>query len=263
MVIASTSTGNGRRLFGGVLTALLGLSSGALADPDLPAVELMLHHRPPYYMVQDAQPGGIVVAPVLQALSESGLRHFWTEVPPPRQLQAIRRSDAPVCGIGWFQTAERREFARFSRSLYTGLPMVVLTRADDARTQGYGNLEALFADPELTFGIRDGYAYGSVIDDLLDRSRPAIFSSDRDTAGMAALLLIGRFDYMLLADEEIDGVRRALRTDFARLRRLTFHDMPMGGTRHLMCSRAVPPAWIEQLERALPVATAGTRQDLR
>ncbi len=266
--MASMSTGWRRRLFGGVVALFLGFAPGASADTDwpasdLPAVELMLHQRPPYYTIQDAAPGGIVVAPVLTALSESGLRHFWTNVPPTRQLLAIRRSDTPVCGVGWFRTEEREGFARFSRPLYTDHPMVVLSRANDPRTATLDSLAAILADPGLTFGTRTGYAYGTVIDSMLERKRPSTFPSDRDSAGMAALLLVGLFDYMLLADEEIDSVRRALRTDFAQLQVRTFEDTPLGNSRHLMCSQAVPEAWIERLNRALPVTTADAEGDER
>ena len=258
--MASTSAGAHRRLLGGLLTTLLAFAPAVLANPDLPAVELMLHHRPPYYTVQDAEPGGIVVEPVLRALSDSGLRHFWTDIPPSRQLHAIQNGRMPVCGVGWFKTPERAGFAQFSRPLYTDLPMVVLTRADNEPIAGFDTLEALFADPDLTLGVRQGYAYGTVIDRLLDQNQPRVFPSDRDSAGMAALLLAGVFDYMMLASEEVDSVRFALRTDFSALQLQMFDDIPLGSSRHLMCSQAVPRAWIEQLDRALPMTSADVDQ---
>ena len=68
---------------------------------------------------------------------------------------------------------------------------------------------------------------------------------------MAAQLLLGRIDYMLMADEEVEAVRSALRTDFARLAQIRFEDMPEGQSRYLMCSRAVPSDWLERLNAAL------------
>lgn len=237
---------------------LLVWTSGAASQNALPAVVIMLHERPPYYTLADGQPAGIVVRPVVQALADSGLPHIWSDVPPPRQLNILRRTDTAACGVGWFRTPERETFARFSRLLYTDQPMVVLVRADDRRIGGFGDLASLIADPSLTFGTKTGYAYGTIIDELLERERPATVPSDRDSAGMAALLIYGQFDYMLLAREELNTVRAALRTDFGKLRVLQFPDMPLGNARYLMCNAAVPEAWIDRFDRALPMATVET-----
>ena len=229
----------------------------------LPTVELMLHQRPPYYVMERSDPSGLVVEPVLLALGESGLPHFWTDVPPPRQLSIIRRSERPACGIGWFRTPERLTFAQFTRALYTDLPLVVLSRADDAQVRNHDSLAALIANPNLRLGVRNGYAYGEYIDGLMSRFQPRTLPTDRESAGMAALMLINLFDYMLLAREEIDNVRRALRTDFASLAALEFDDIPPGANRYLMCSQSVPEEWIDRLNRALPVETAGAGVDSR
>jgi len=229
------------------ITVLLLLPPGLLAQP---ASEVQLHYqeRPPYYQTHGDGPQGLVIGPLRQALRVSGLPHRFESTPALRQLQLIEQGDALVCGIGWFQNPERAAKGRFSKPLYQDRPMAMLVREQLGWNHPRSMAEAL-GDVQARLLIKTGYSYGPAFDRLLAARQQPALTITGEMATTVRMLAGDRADWTPMAPEEIEA---ELASGTTGLRMLAFSDAPPGNRRYLYCNKAVPEAWLQKLDAALP-----------
>ncbi len=214
-------------------------------------LDIYYFSRPPYLVRNPLQPdvGGLVGERIARVLQQAGLEHAWKSLPPPRQLRLIRANTSPVCGAGWFRTAERERFARFSLPVYRDRPAGLLVRAADASRFRNMRIADVFADSGWRMGAKLGFSYGGAIDALLVRYNPPLLTTSADNTAMARMLAAGRFDYMIIAPEEaLILVRKLGKSQVAFV---PVAGMPPGNTRHLMCSRKVPDTLMRRIDRVI------------
>lgn len=228
-------------------------SATATAQP------LTLHYqeRPPYSQMRvDGGVGGLVADPAADALARAGIPFTWALTPSQRQLALIQGADSdPQCGVGWFRSDERAALGRFSAPLYRDRPLAALMRADLA-PPAETSAQALLADRRLRLLVKEGYSYGPRLDRQIAQSAshgPAPQRTSVDPPQMARMLASGRADWMIVAPEEAQSLAAP------GLRLVPLQDEPDGPTRHLYCSRAVPMAWMERIDRALSMRPAPPR----
>jgi polar amino acid transport system substrate-binding protein len=220
----------------------------ALLAPALAAQTLTLHYqeRPPYSSTApDGRMVGLLAAPALDALTRAGIDFRTAVTPSQRQLALIRSGHGLHCGLGWFRTPERALRGKFSRALYRDRPLGALVRAATGLAPSL-SASALLADPRYTLLVKDGYSYGSLLDDMLAHAAARIERTSVDPPQMSLMLRSGRADWMIVAPEE------AAVLGAPDLRLVRFDDVPYGPTRHLYCTDDVPDAWMARIDAALP-----------
>jgi len=240
-----------------VVLGLLALSPMAgdacAADVDPAAITLLVFERPPYY-TRDPDGGfsGVVAERAKEALTRAGIPFSWREMEPNGHMRTVEADRGPVCAVGWFRTPDRQEFALFSRPLYQDQAQVVLTRID-GNAANAGTLRELMRMPDLRLGAKLGYSYGPYVDDLIVEMDPLRTTVSQDDAGLARMLIRGRFDYTIVAFEEAGAIIDSFGEAGKDLMALSLRDVPPGNTRHLACSRSVGEDTIKRIDAALAV----------
>lgn len=227
---------------------VLGTAQAAVGTDSLP-LRLLYQERPPYTSLK---PGGVLegllVTPVQQALSRTGIVARWEQTPSQRQLLLVQTGQEPVCALGWFRNPEREKLGHFSRPLYRDLPMGGLVRADVAMADGQP-LQTMLASPLLTVLTKDGFSYGADIDRWLTQQPGRRVSTGSEPTQLVRMLLAGRADLMLVAPEE--GRLLMELTATGQLRMVRFSDVAAGLDRHLYCNFSVGPDVLRRLDREL------------
>jgi len=234
------------------ISALAGLAllwaAAAQADP---AFTLYYHERPPYSAKQaDGSVRGFLADIADKAMKAAGIAYRWEDLPSARQLEVIKRNNAPACALGWFKRPDREAFAKFTLPIYHDLPTIVVARSDDARFSDTPTLDALFQDKSLLLLTKTGYSYGAEIDAKIQSEAPNLRRDPSDNHTMLVMVGRKRVDYMIMAEEEAKDllVDPELKQSVA-----VYHlgDAPPGELRYLMCSRSVPDDVIARINKAI------------
>jgi polar amino acid transport system substrate-binding protein len=231
------------------------LVPGAAADD--PPLTILFHVRPPYSELgAPAGVKGLLIAPVVGAMTKAEVSATWTEMPPARQTEEIRRATGAVCGLGWFKRPEREEFALFVGPIYQDRPTVAVARKDDARFAAPAMLQKLFADHSAKLIVKTGYSYGATIDAWLQRARPDTEESAGTNEAILNMIANGRRDYAMMAAEEAEYLLQRDAPLSAILRVVQLDDAPEGEHRYLMCSKTTPADLVARLNAALTDAAS-------
>lgn len=226
------------------------MASGAAWAQSLAPLQIHYQARPPYSRAGTGGAVGLLADPLAVALQRAGIAFSWVETPSRRQLSLIQSGQGLDCGLGWFRSPEREALGKFSRSIYQDRPFVALTRRDDGVAPDQ-TLAGLLAAGQPRLLVKDGYSYGAAVDALLAQHPAAVQRTSAESAQMVRMIDAGRAGWMLVAPEEAGELLEQLPTAAAHLKLIPIAAMPVGNTRHLYCSRAVPDAVIEQIDRAL------------
>ncbi len=236
-----------------LLAGLFGLALAAGdAAADEPSLTILFHVRPPYSELgAPAGVKGLLVSPIIRAMSQANLSAQWVEMPPARQTEEIKRAERPVCGLGWFKRPEREDFAVFTAPIYQDKPSVVVARKDDARFKSPATLQFLFADRSAKLIVKTGYSYGAVIDAWILRQQPDAEETAVGNEAMLNMIANGRRDYVIMAAEEAEYLLKRDAPLGEKLQAVTLTDAPAGEQRYLMCSKATPADTLARLNEAL------------
>ncbi len=229
--------------------ALLAWAGAARADDEL---ILYYHERVPYSAKQpDGSVHGITADIITQAMSVAGIPYRWEESPSARQMEVIKRDEAPGCGLGWFKRPDREAFAKFSAAIYRDLPTIVVARGKDTRFAGTPSIETLFADKSLTLLTKTGYSYGAALDAKIADQKPNTRVDASDNRIQLNMVRRERVDYMIMAEEEAKDLLS--QPEFADAGLAIYHlaNPPAGEYRYLMCSKSVPDAVIARINQAI------------
>jgi len=212
-------------------------------------LRLLYQERPPYSaQLAGGAVGGLLAAPVQQALARAGIVARWELTPSQRQLLLVQTGQEPVCALGWFRNPEREKLGRFSRPLYSDLPMGGLVRADVALLDGQ-SLQSLLASPLVSVLTKEGFSYGAEIDRWLAQLPGRRVSTGSEPLQLTRMLLAGRADMLLVAPEE--GQLLIASVPPGQLRMVRFSDVGPGLDRHLYCNFSVAPELLRRLDREL------------
>lgn len=217
-----------------------------------PHITILFHVRPPYaYFEPNRQVTGILVAPVSAALAKAGIGVDWSEMPPARQTEEIKRAKDSVCALGWFRRPEREAFASFTDPIYRDRPTIIVARIDDARFADGMSLEDSFRDASRTLIVKSGYSYGAAIDGWIKSLQPHAEISSGANELLLGMVAHARVDYAIMAPEEAGDLLGTTAELGASLHAVRLSDAPDGELRYLMCSKATPAALILQFNQAL------------
>ncbi|CCQ73602.1 ABC transporter substrate-binding protein [Magnetospira sp. QH-2] len=241
-----------KRPFALVLLVLVAASlSASVWAADKP-LKVLIFERAPYY-VQELDGGftGKVATPIAEAFEKAALPFKWKIMAANRHLKTIQKNREPVCAAGWFKNPEREAFGKYTEAVYQDAPQVALVRADNVTALKMKSVEALLSNKALTMGRKLGFSYGPYVDPLLKKYDLAAVTSSQDNVGMIRMLLGQRFDYMIVSAEEAEELIHMLGVAGNDIALLQLEDMPPGGKRYLICSKATDDDHIRRLNAAL------------
>ncbi|WP_119300907.1 substrate-binding periplasmic protein [Dongia deserti] len=222
------------------------------AAADQSRITILFHVRPPYALQESGDHvTGILVDPVAAALAKAGIGADWSEMPPARQTEEIKRAKEPVCGLGWFKRPERESFALFSEPIYQDQPTIIVARRNDVRFSDGMSLQDNFRDAARMLIVKTGYSYGAAIDGWIKALQPRAETSSGSNELLLGMVAQARVDYAIMAPEEAQDLLGTKPALGASLRTVRLSDAPDGELRHLMCSRATPLELIARINDAL------------
>jgi uncharacterized protein (TIGR02285 family) len=231
-----------------VIAAGLGLCVCAYAQAQAP-ITLYYNERPPYLMSQsDGSVLGLTATPAVNAFKKANIPFVWKKMPASRQLRTIQGNGAAECTVGWFKTAKREKFAKYTKAIYQDKPTVAIVRDEIAIPSGTG-LESLLAERKLRLLVKANYSYGPYIDGLLTRLHAPVSATVAENATMVHMLKMGRADMMFMAEEEALELLPTLAHGGLKL--LRFSDVPSGEKRYILCSKKVPDEIISRLNQQI------------
>ena len=227
---------------------------GGLPDPLPPLgddIILYYHERNPYYVTTGNQATGLFADRAAEAFEKAGIGYQWRETPAKRQLDQIRWNICRACAVGWFKTAERETFARFTRPIYQDRPMVAITRADNERLMSGRSLDTALAGRTLILLRKDGYSYGAYLDEKIKKHNPRQVITSAGNLSMLKMIQAHRADYFFITEEEARAVLTYSGLPAYEFKYIRFTDMPVGNKRYIMCSNRVESEIMDRLNRAI------------
>jgi uncharacterized protein (TIGR02285 family) len=228
-------------------------SAGAApqAETAAPALTVAWRNKPPLHYMENGEEKGILLLRARQVFATAGLTTHFVEEPAKRIWNNFTIGTRNYCSFGWYRIPEREPLVQFSTVFHSDPPHTLLVSPEAvAQVQAHKTLESLLSDPTLTLGVVDGVSYGPELDALIKRSHNMIARSTvapmvmaRMVAGhRASFMLIDRDDWEYLKDKE-DGVQS--------LKQMDLREMPAGLNRYIVCSKDVPQAVMQRIDKAI------------
>ena len=216
-------------------------------------INVAYSERPPYMVTMpDGAPSGLTGTPTANAFKAAGIPVNWRNVPTNRQLLMLHDPKALNCAVGWFWTAERDGYAKFTKPIYRDKDWMVLANTALA-ARGDTSLHELLQRPETRIIVKDNYSYGAELDKLLAPRKTNLAISTAAAGRMVQSVSKNVVDMMFVSEDEGNYIMAHHPADETRnLRLLHFKDMPRGPERHIMCSKSVPDDVINRLNKAIP-----------
>lgn len=228
------------------ISASLVIGIAQAAEP----VTLLFNERPPYLMVNsDGSASGLTGSPAAKAFKAAGIPVNWTQLSTKRQIQTLTENASMSCAIGWFQTKDRERFAKFTKAIYRDKPFVVIAPNAVNFDEGVTLIRAI-ANKEMRVLLKEGFSYGD-IDPLLTKAKATIIVNSGEVIELMQMIKARRADMMFAAQEEANYLIENAGYKKSDFKIISFSDMPVGKTRHIMCSKKVPDELIAKLNTAI------------
>jgi len=163
----------------------------------------------------------------------------------------LAKNRGAICSTGWFKTTKRQAYAKFSKPFYQGNGTGAMVRKDHTEVLLHKSFADLLADNNLTVGIRRGWSYGKFFDDLLVKHNTKKVVHNQTNDGSVAMLMAGRFDYLLSSVDTADYLMGSVDGGKKKLQMLSMTDAPPGELRYIMCSKNVSDGIMSRLNTAI------------
>ena len=207
---------------------------------------------PPYYYTNTQQkPDGFLLHLTQRIMNKAGCECSYISMPSKRILHTVKKGGS-FASIGWFKTAQREKFAKFSLPIYENKPIVLLVRHENSKLFAkYSTLEELLAQKKFKTGFVAGHSMGGYIDYLLEKYPESFHALSGTTQQLVKMLHDGRIDFCLLAPVEIPKIIK--RSDYKEddFYFMSMADIIKGNTRHLIFSKDVSDATIIKINAAI------------
>lgn len=235
------------------LGALLSAGCACLLMCDAQAnepVTLLFNERPPYLMLNsDGSASGLTGTPAANVFKAAGVTVNWATLSTKRQIQTLTENASMSCAIGWFQTKEREAFAKFSKAIYRDRPFVAIAASSINFAEGI-TLAQTLANRDTRVLVKEGFSYGD-IDPMLAKAKATIVVNAGEVVELMQMIKARRADMMFAAQEEATYLIENAGYKKGDFKIVKFVDMPIGKTRHIMCSKKVPDALIDKINAAI------------
>lgn len=223
-------------------------------------IVLHFNERVPYAYMTAQGVKGLTAYPAQQAFEVAEIPYQWQVTPSKRQIHLIKTNKTCGCLVGWFKNANREKFAKYTAPLYQDQLPVIITRAGHPVLSKKQSLAEVLSDKELIMGAKEGYSYGTVLDEKIKQYAPRIDWTFHENLQMLIKVHAGRNDYFFLAPEEADGLIESSVFTKEAFDYLSLNGIPKGEKRHLLCSKQVSDKVIERLNAAIELMLVAEKQ---
>jgi uncharacterized protein (TIGR02285 family) len=232
----------------------IGLIACSEAQSAQTAMVVQYSERPPFMMLNST---GVMTGTVgdlaARAFQKAGISVTWEVSSPKRQLAVLQENATPVCSIGWYKTAERERYAKYTKAVSQDSTTVALANAD-FHAPDNGKIGDLLSDPNISVLVKDAVVYGAYLDSQLEKMKARRVTSIEEYGPMIRLVRLGRVHLTFIPLEEVNYYIEKMgytRSDFNIIH---FSDMPPGERRYILCSKKVDDAIIEKLNAQINFA---------
>jgi polar amino acid transport system substrate-binding protein len=227
------------------------LFPGAQALAEQEPIILYFLERPPFMMRGvNGTVSGSLAPTALQAFAKADVAYELREASPERQLHELKTNTRRVCSLGWFVTAERRKFAKFSKSLAQDAPVVGVTNPEFRLAPGT-TIATVLAKPEIRVLIKESTAQGAYLQAQFGSMRAKTVRTAAEFPQMLVMLRSGRADIVFMPKEEAEYYAKHAGYAEGDFNLTQFPDMPPGEHRYLMCSMKVEDTILAKINAAL------------
>ena len=214
---------------------------------------MVFRDKPPYSYLREGKPTGFLFERAARIMKAAGIPVRWREMPPKRIFRELQANTRRVCSFGWYRTAQRERFARYSRAIHRDRPHRILAgpHAID-RIRRHQSLASLMADASLTLGVVDGVSYGDDLDARIAGFPGDIDKSLQSPIAVARKVALQRADFMFIDHDDYDyliGTDQDFKAQGLTV--LSYAGMPPGLERHILCSRKVGTEEISRIDSAI------------
>lgn len=232
-------------LVAGCLLAALGpLAAGK-------TITVAWRDKPPYHYVDNGVERGFLLARGKQVFASAGVPAVFVVEPTKRIWASFQSGKKNYCSLGRYRKPERDVFAQYSRVIHADPAQVLLVSAPWlARVRTHKSLAALLADPQFELGLADGSSYGPRLDAMIKDGSNQVVRRTVESSTIIRMIAAGRMSYTI-ADRYGWEYLRAREPLLESVTVVDMPDMPPGLARYLVCSKDIPGATMDKLNRAI------------
>jgi polar amino acid transport system substrate-binding protein len=212
---------------------------------------LYYNERPPYLVTTNHGVEGLTGSPTTLIFDKSGIPFQWEQIPSKRQIYLLQKNNNRICLVGWFKTEERENYARYTLPVYQDKPQFALARADNNNISSGHTVAEVFSNRQLNLLVKDGYSYGSYLDNKIKEYDTNRTVTTNESSGMLEMVFFRHADYFFVAPEEAEGLMKTSKFDPQDFKTINFTDIPSGEKRYILCSMQVEESVVEQLNTAI------------
>jgi uncharacterized protein (TIGR02285 family) len=217
-----------------------------------PAITLYYYERKPFhYTSTNGRVTGLVVNPAEQAFEKAGIPVTWKLMPASRILATLKANIGEDCSPGWYKTAEREQYVRYSLPIYSDKPLVAIVRADYPVRPGMTAKE-FFLRPQVKLLTKQSFVHGSYLDQIIGAMPPAnVVRVPDDISSIVRMLHYGVADVVTATQEEAEYYVTDAGYLMNEFHVVTFPDVPAVEKRYILCSKRVPDEVMDKLNAAI------------
>lgn len=210
-------------------------------------------HRPPYYMkLNDGNASGFLVEITRMIFNAAEIPFVFVDIPPKRILKNIAQVEYS-CAVGWFKTAERETFARFSDPIYQDMPVKIILRRSSSSMFSEKPALTEILGSGLMLGVIDGFSYGSVVDEAIFRLKPSMYAISNEAEKLVKMIQSERIDYAFMTPEEANYILQKDSAMKAELLIMEMADELIGNSRYLIFSTGVEPEIVDRVNKSIKI----------
>lgn len=228
-----------------IITFLIGLY-GHSAE----VLTVAFNSKPPFFYMEDGIAKGELVVRAQKIFSSANVKIEFQEIPFLRIIEFLKAKKKNFVALGFSKTAEREEFVNFTLPIYRDeTPILVVRKEDEPAFKKFSTLKEMISESTFSFGGKSGNSYP--IDELLKPLGPRDHRFSQEALKLPELLIKGRFDFMLLYPNEFVTAKNLDPNLSHLLRPVSYPDIPMGGFRYLLFSKAVPEITVQKINKQI------------
>jgi uncharacterized protein (TIGR02285 family) len=232
---------------------MMSLDASAKSSQELGPIHLHYSDRPPYAisgnspMKEGSAPSGVVADPSAQAFQMAKIPFVWEKTPVNRQFAIIKENRGRDCAIGFERIPNREAFANFTDPLYIGQPVVAITSLQIKEKDGV-SLETMLSKYSII--VKENFTQGAALTEQISKSSKKYVTSV-DSQQMVQMVALGRADFMLISNDELEYYVEHKVIDAGSVRLLRLADVNLRFKRRIMCNKALGMSLIKKLNRSI------------
>lgn len=230
---------------------LLLLMGTALAEVPAP-VRLLYYERKPFnYSDESGKVIGLTAETASKVFTAAGIPFNWEVRSANAILDALKRDTAPVCTPGWYLSAERATYARFTVPIYRDKAVVGLANKAFQYKEGT-TAKDLLARPDVRLMVKQHFVNGAYLDDIIAKMPiTQVITVSGEVSEIVRLIYLKRSDLFIMTQEEVELYVNKAELNITDFNVLKFPDIPSVEMRYILCSKQVSPDIIEALNAAI------------